>query len=105
MSIIPQSWLFVAVAIPLTIGTFAIWKVWLAYTVRGQESNKCRKENSFSGYASRRFHTLWNWRRNRNQKTTNSHESVFRPDVESVAITSTIDRSSTFCKYARGEGV
>ncbi|TVY81366.1 Serine/threonine-protein kinase dkf-1 [Lachnellula suecica] len=37
ISIIPQSWWFVVIAIPLTIATFAIWKLWLSYTMRAQE--------------------------------------------------------------------
>ncbi|TVY41413.1 hypothetical protein LSUB1_G003304 [Lachnellula subtilissima] len=40
ISIISQSWWFVVVAIPLTVATFAIWKLWLSYTMNAQEGKK-----------------------------------------------------------------
>ncbi|TVY48837.1 hypothetical protein LOCC1_G001672 [Lachnellula occidentalis] len=40
ISIISQSWWFVVVAIPLTIATFATWKLWLSYTMNAQEGKK-----------------------------------------------------------------
>ncbi|TVY57550.1 hypothetical protein LCER1_G002864 [Lachnellula cervina] len=40
ISVISQSWWFVVVAIPLTIATFATWKLWLSYTMNAQEGKK-----------------------------------------------------------------
>jgi hypothetical protein len=40
ISIISQSWWFVVVALPLTIATFAAWKLWLSYTMKAHEGKK-----------------------------------------------------------------
>ncbi|PVH74785.1 hypothetical protein DL98DRAFT_19703 [Cadophora sp. DSE1049] len=39
LSVISESWWFVVVALPLTVFTFFLWRYWLSYSLREQDSN------------------------------------------------------------------
>jgi hypothetical protein len=48
VSVVSGSWWFAVVAVPLTVVTFLVWKLWLNYATKSQE-HKERKQNAIAG--------------------------------------------------------
>lgn len=113
LSIISQAWLFIAIAFPLTVLTFIVWRISLSSTMKGQRETNTHKEhiktlfyNLLSLRAVSRVSRLllWPWKHGREKRITDGGGRVFAPDLESVAVSTTRKKSRHEFDARRGAG-